>query len=39
MALLKRGDNTGARREAAAALRTANDDQQTKIRTFMSQIS
>lgn len=39
MALLKRGDKTGARREAAAALRTANDDQQTKIRTFMSQIS
>jgi tetratricopeptide (TPR) repeat protein len=39
MALLKRGDKTGARREAAAALRTADTDQQEKIRTFISQIS
>jgi tetratricopeptide (TPR) repeat protein len=39
MALLNRGDKTGARREAAAALRTANTDQQEKIRTFISQIS
>lgn len=39
MALLKRGDKAGARREASAALRTAGDDQQEKIRTFMSQIS
>ena len=39
MALLKRGDKSGARREAESALRTANTDQQEKIRTFMSQIS
>jgi tetratricopeptide (TPR) repeat protein len=38
MALLKRGDKSGARREAESALRTANTDQQQKIRTFMSQI-
>jgi tetratricopeptide (TPR) repeat protein len=39
MALLNRGDKTGARREAAAALRTANTDQQEKIRSFINQIS
>jgi Flp pilus assembly protein TadD len=39
MALLKRGDKVGAKREAESALRTANTDQQQKIKTFMSQIS
>jgi len=39
MALLKRGDKTAAKREAATALRTADADQQQKIRTFMNQIS
>lgn len=39
MALLKRGDKAGAKREAESALRTANTDQQQKIKTFMSQIS
>jgi tetratricopeptide (TPR) repeat protein len=39
MALLKRGDKTAAKREAATALRTADSDQQQKIRTFMNQIS
>jgi Flp pilus assembly protein TadD len=38
MALLKRGDKAGAKREAENALRTANTDQQDKIRSFMSQI-
>ncbi len=38
MALLQRGDKSGARREAENALRTANTDQQQKIRSFMSQI-
>ncbi|MFZ0592562.1 MAG: tetratricopeptide repeat protein [Bryobacteraceae bacterium] len=38
MALLKRGDKAGAKREAESALRTANTDQQQKIKTFMSQI-
>ena len=39
MALLKRGDKSGARREAENALRTANTEEQQKIRSFMSQIS
>jgi tetratricopeptide (TPR) repeat protein len=39
MALLQRGDKSGARREAEHALRTANTDQQEKIKSFMSQIS
>jgi tetratricopeptide (TPR) repeat protein len=38
MALLKRGDKAGAKREAENALRTANTDEQQKIKTFMSQI-
>lgn len=39
MALLKRGDKSGAKREAATALRTADTDQQQKIHSFMNQIS
>lgn len=39
MALLKRGDKSAAKREAAMALRTAGADDQQKIRSFMSQIS
>jgi tetratricopeptide (TPR) repeat protein len=39
MALLKRGDKSGARRQAESALRTANTEEEQKIRSFMSQIS
>ncbi len=38
MALLKSGDKSGARREAASALQSAKGDQQEQIKTFMSQI-
>jgi tetratricopeptide (TPR) repeat protein len=38
MALLKRGDKSGAKREAATALRSADTGEQEKIRSFMSQI-
>jgi tetratricopeptide (TPR) repeat protein len=39
MALLKRGDKSGAKREAQTALRSADSGEQQKIRSFMSQIS
>lgn len=39
MALLKKGDKPGARREAESALRTAEGDQQQQIRGFISHIS
>jgi tetratricopeptide (TPR) repeat protein len=39
MALLKHGDKSGAKREAQAALRSADSGEQQKIRSFMSQIS
>jgi tetratricopeptide (TPR) repeat protein len=38
MALLKQGDKVGAMREAQDALRTADSNQQQKIRSFMGQI-
>lgn len=39
MALLKRGDKSGARREAESALQSADTGQQEKIRSFLNQIS
>jgi tetratricopeptide (TPR) repeat protein len=38
MALLQRGDKTGARKEAETALHGADAEQQQKIKIFMSQI-